>query len=124
MGEDTVSYHAASAGRVALADGLTLQTVQDGAARLREAYAQGGPIEIDCAAADECDLSGAQLIIAALKTADRDGRQVRLVPPSSGALQRTLSRAGLTETYEGLVAACAQDGRAGRERVSDEETAQ
>jgi hypothetical protein len=56
----------------------------------------------------ECDLSGAQLIVAALKSAEQAGKQVRLTPPTSGVLALTLSRAGLTEAYDELVAACAR----------------
>lgn len=92
---------------VAIRDGLTVRAIGECRTQLLDAFSRGGAIHIDCTAVMECDLSGAQLIVAALKTAERDGKRVRLAPPTSGVLTRTLSRAGLTEAYEELVAACA-----------------
>ncbi|MFA5599975.1 MAG: STAS domain-containing protein [Phenylobacterium sp.] len=83
---------------------LTLRTVEEAHTRLLEALAEPGDLTIDCAAVAEVDLCGAQLLVSAAKTAAAENRGVRLTWPSSGALQRTLSRAGLVEAFERLLA--------------------
>jgi anti-anti-sigma regulatory factor len=49
---------------------------------------------IDCAGADEVDVSFIQLLIAARRAAQRNGKQLRLAAPPEGALQAALTRAG------------------------------
>jgi anti-anti-sigma regulatory factor len=88
---------------VEFSDPLTLRTVEDAFVRLEAALSEPGDLEIDCAAVSDVDLSGAQLLVSAAKTAVGEGRGVRVIWPSSGALQRTLSRAGLVEAFERLL---------------------
>lgn len=88
---------------------LTLSTVGDARGRLMQAFDGAQLVEIDVSAVETCDLAGAQLLVAALKTAQQSGLRIAMAPGGNAALTRTLSRAGLTEAYEALVAACAAD---------------
>ncbi|HWA61722.1 MAG TPA: STAS domain-containing protein [Caulobacteraceae bacterium] len=90
--------------RIALDGALTLRTVAAAQGRIAAALAKGGRLRLDCAGLEEVDLAGAQLIVAALKTARTAGAPMEVAPPTSGALQRTLSRAGLVEAFESLCA--------------------
>lgn len=89
---------------VEFSEPLTLRTVEQAHARLLAALSQPGTLRIDCAAAADIDLSGAQLLVSAAKTAVSEGRRIDVIWPTSGALQRTLSRAGLVELFERLLA--------------------
>lgn len=93
--------------RVDLGGELTLQTAEAARAQLAKALAERRGVVIDCASVETCDLSGAQVIVSALRTATREAQPVRIVPSTSGVLANVLSRAGLTETFEALSAACA-----------------
>lgn len=93
--------------RVELGGELTLQTSEAVRAQLVGAFAERRGVIIDCAAVEACDLSGAQVIISALRTATREGQQAQVAPSISRALVDVLSRAGLTETFEALTVACA-----------------
>lgn len=93
--------------RVELGGDLTLQMSEAVRAQLAGALAERRGVIIDCAAVESCDLSGAQLIISALRTAMRSGQPARIAHPTSGALAEVLSRAGLTEAFEALTSACA-----------------
>jgi anti-anti-sigma regulatory factor len=94
--------------RVELSGELTLQTSEVARTQLAGAFGERRGVIIDCAAVEACDLSGAQVIVSALRTAVRDGQAARVVPSTSGVLADVLSRAGLMETFEALSAACAQ----------------
>jgi anti-anti-sigma regulatory factor len=89
-------------GRVELSEAVTLRTVEGLRVKVLDALSQHSAVEIDCTGATEVDLSGAQLLMAALKSAHRSGKSVTIVPPTSGVLRRALSRAGLTEAFESL----------------------
>jgi anti-anti-sigma regulatory factor len=81
---------------------MTIRSVEAMRTNLLEVFAQHAAIEIDCSAATEVDLSAVQLLVSALKSARRSGKAVSIMQPTSGALRRTLSRAGLTEAFESL----------------------
>jgi anti-anti-sigma regulatory factor len=88
--------------RVAFEGALTLRTIVDARDRLLRALSENASIVIDCSAAAEIDLSGAQLILAALKSAARSGKQISFDPPMPPALRSLLAAAGLADAFENL----------------------
>ena len=89
-----------SARRVVLEGPLTLRSVEAVRATLQAAFEQQTDIAIDCAAADEIDLSFIQVLIAARASAVRLGGTVGLVAPPGAALLDTMTRAGFRAVAE------------------------
>ncbi len=73
---------------------LTLQTAQELRDRLLAALAQPGDIRVDCSAVNEADLSAIQLLLAARRSAARDGRRLTLTGAAAGPLHDILCQAG------------------------------
>jgi hypothetical protein len=60
----------------------------------------GGPVEIDCSAATEVDVTFVQLLLAARGSAALRGFPVALAAPASGALLDVLKRAGFLDAAD------------------------
>jgi ABC-type transporter Mla MlaB component len=87
---------APQAGNVAIVlDGvLTIRTTDEARARLTDALARAPTVSVDCSAATEVDVSLIQLLLAARRSAARNGGQLILAQPADGALLATLLRGG------------------------------
>ncbi|CAK0757653.1 hypothetical protein WCLP8_2900009 [uncultured Gammaproteobacteria bacterium] len=74
------------------------------AAQLRDTLldllGQGVPAVVDCSAVEQADLSLVQLLTAARRMAERDGLELRLVIPSSGALANLIRHSGLEHDFD------------------------
>ncbi len=76
-------------------DGVqTVRNIQSAYDRLAVAIAEHRTIEVDCDGIAELDLSLIQLLIAAKRSADKNGKSLRLAAPASGILRSALDRAG------------------------------
>jgi two-component system chemotaxis response regulator CheY len=75
-------------------ESLTLRTVEEAHTRLLEALAEPGDLTLDCAVVAEVDLSGAQLLVSAAKTAAAEGRGVRLTTESDDGVKQAARAAG------------------------------
>jgi ABC-type transporter Mla MlaB component len=73
---------------------LTIRTITDAHHKLANAYAKKGEMQLDTSAVSEADLSLVQLIEAARRSANADGKRFTLSPPPSEALRQVLQRAG------------------------------
>ena len=58
-------------------------------------------IEIDCSGITEADFSVVQILIAARKSAARDGKRLVLTEPVTGPLRDALSQSGLLPGIDG-----------------------
>ncbi|MEI6986855.1 MAG: STAS domain-containing protein [Rhodospirillaceae bacterium] len=80
-----------------------MTTVRD-AAQLRDTLldllGQGVSVIVDCSVVEQADLSIVQLLTAARRMAERDGRQLRMIIPSSGALADLIRRSGLEHSLD------------------------
>jgi ABC-type transporter Mla MlaB component len=74
---------------------LTARNIGVAHARLSQALHQRASVEIDCAGATEIDLSFAQLLLSARRTAAKTGKSLVLAPSSATVLHDVLARAGL-----------------------------
>lgn len=81
-------------GRIVLKGALTLRTIDETQAALRDGLARHATIEIDCAEATEIDLAGIQILLAARKTALNAKKTFALSAPASGPLREALLRGG------------------------------
>lgn len=97
---------------VNLAGDLTIQTIADAHAQLREAFAAGRPVRVGVAADASVDLTLAQLLDSARLTAASTGLDFALSAPAAGALLETLNRGGFTQTAEQRAFWLAQSGEA------------
>ncbi|MGA0601941.1 STAS domain-containing protein [Caulobacter sp. KR2-114] len=97
---------------VTLAGDLTIQNIAGAHARLREAFAAGGPVRVDVAPDASVDLTLAQLLESARRTATDNGVDFALAAPAAGAFLETLNRGGFTETAEQRAFWLAQSGEA------------
>jgi anti-anti-sigma regulatory factor len=97
-----MSESTAEPGKINLEGALNLRAVEALRPLLLEGLSPDARIEIDCSAVTQVDLSGVQLLLAALKSARLCGKPVSVVQPRTGELARILSRAGLTEAFDGL----------------------
>jgi ABC-type transporter Mla MlaB component len=79
----------------------TVRTIQATHQRLATAMAEHQSIEIHCNAVTELDLSLIQLVLAAKRSADRDGKSLTLAAPATGNLRTALDRAGFLATAVG-----------------------
>ncbi|HVI51892.1 MAG TPA: STAS domain-containing protein [Candidatus Sulfotelmatobacter sp.] len=64
----------------------TIRQADDVAHRLRQALESSDRIEVDCSELDEVDVTFLQLILAAHKSAEADGKVLVLSSPAKGAL--------------------------------------
>ncbi len=80
--------------RLALNGVLTMRRADELLGLLRAAVAQHDWLQLDCAAAEEVDLTFLQLLIAARASAAATGRRVTLSAPPAGVLAEALARAG------------------------------
>jgi anti-anti-sigma regulatory factor len=93
---------AAAPAHVRFEGGLTLRTIVDAKARLLDALAANEAVVIDWSAATEVDVSGAQLLLAAFKSAAQAGKQIRFAPPTPAVLHSVIAASGLAEAFEDL----------------------
>lgn len=98
---DPTARETAAAGTVALAGSLTVRTAEETCARLRAALAAPAPLRIDCAAAEEADLSLAQLLIAARGAADAAGTALTLAAPLPAVVREMLEGGGFRVVPDG-----------------------
>lgn len=73
----------------------TLRAAHDIADRLRAALAAGGGVELDCEGLEEVDLTFVQLVVAARKSAEAEGKRLVLGAPARGPLLAALEAAGI-----------------------------
>ena len=73
----------------------TLRQAEETLEKLRGALAQASEVLLDCSRLDEVDLSFIQLVLAARRSADRDGKILGLIAPAKGALLKALDTAGI-----------------------------
>lgn len=83
-----------TAGRLVLEGPATVRTIEPIHARLTELLAGHDAIEVDCAAVTEADLSLVQLLLAARRSAARDGKILSMTAPASSALHQALTVGG------------------------------
>ena len=86
----------ARAVRVTTAGRLTLLGVAELKDELREALGSGNRIVIEMSDDEPVDVAGAQLLISALVSADRDGVAIELPDPLPAAPRTWAERAGIT----------------------------
>jgi anti-anti-sigma regulatory factor len=71
----------------------------DGIAEIRDAVlallGTAAEVTLDCAAVEHADMSLIQVLLAAQRSADRDGRSLRIVAPEAGTVATMMHRAGL-----------------------------
>ena len=79
----------------------TIRTVRDGIAAM---LAESDAVEIDCMRAEHVDLAFVQLITSAMRTAQREAKQLRVVNLSDAA-RTAFARAGLSAPASCTVAA-------------------
>ena len=77
------------------ADSQTVTQAEETKEKLRAALDQASDVLLDCEKIEEVDLSFIQLVLAARKSADRDGKNLTLLTPARGVLLAALRRAGL-----------------------------
>ena len=76
-------------------DGVqTVRNIQAAYDRLSAAIAEHQTIEVDCEGIAELDLSLIQLLLAAKRSADKNGKSLRLAAPAAGNLRVAIDRAG------------------------------
>jgi anti-anti-sigma regulatory factor len=80
---------------IVLAGDLTLRTVEQTRRRLLDDMVEGHAITIDCADDATVDMTFLQVIIAARKTAQTNGIELRLARPAPVPVRMLLERAGL-----------------------------
>ena len=83
---------------VEFAGELTLRTIADAHARLREAFEAGLAVTARIDAAASVDLSFVQLIESARRTAREAGSDFALAAPAEQGLLETLRRGGFVQT--------------------------
>ena len=71
-----------------------MRTAEALQATLRDAVQRHDHIEIDCSGVSEADLTLIQLLLAARRSAERDGKRLVLSAPAAGALREALETAG------------------------------
>jgi anti-anti-sigma regulatory factor len=81
-------------GRIVLKGALTLRTIDETRAALRDGLARHSSIEIDCGDATEVDLAAIQILLAARKSALNAKKAFTLSAPASGPLREALQRGG------------------------------
>lgn len=93
----TVNPHPAAELYVPLEGDLGLKTARSVCDILRQAVDRSDAIVIDARNAIGIDISIVQLLIAARKSAERQGKRVTIMAGSAGPLQTTVREAGLTQ---------------------------
>ena len=73
----------------------TVRQAEETLGKLRDALSQANEILLDCSHLDEVDLSFIQLVLAARRSADRDGKILGLMAPAQGTLLKALDTAGI-----------------------------
>jgi ABC-type transporter Mla MlaB component len=84
-----------SSGSVILDGSVTVRTIEVIHARLVEALRRHGTVIVDCTGLTEADISLAQLLIAAQRSARASGNTVVVVGFEAGVLHAVLDRGGL-----------------------------
>lgn len=80
---------------LALGECANLQGIDGIRTRLLEAFDAHGQIELDMSGVGDADLSFLQVIEAARKLAEREGKCLSLAAPASTQLRALLGRAGM-----------------------------
>jgi hypothetical protein len=78
-----------------LSGSQTIREAEDTARALRDILTAESAILLDCGAIEETDLTFLQLVIAARKSAVRDGKTLALASPAEGVLLTALAQAGI-----------------------------
>ena len=73
----------------------TVREAEQASAKLREALAATDEILLDCGRIEEVDLTFIQLVLAARKSAERDGKSLALLTAAQGPLLKALDLAGV-----------------------------
>ncbi len=76
-------------------DELNVRNVAQAYHHLRDILRQNDAIALDVAKLEDCDLTAAQMIECARRSASRDGKTITLATPPSAALLNVLQRAAL-----------------------------
>jgi anti-anti-sigma regulatory factor len=85
-----------------LAGAQTIREAENTAQSLRDALTGNDAIILDCGAIEEADLTFLQLVIAARKSARRDGKNLALAATARGPLLAALDKAGIRPDGEHL----------------------
>ena len=101
MGKRTVGRQKKGVGRCVIEGTATVRTADSLHATLAEYLKSYNDIEIDCSGITEADLTIAQLLLAARKSAKRDGKRLVLTAEVDGALRDTLAQAGFLPAIDG-----------------------
>ncbi|SMF75349.1 ABC-type transporter Mla maintaining outer membrane lipid asymmetry, MlaB component, contains STAS domain [Tistlia consotensis] len=88
-------------GRLALDGPATVREAEAMHAKLAALLPAHGEIEVDCSAVSEADLSLVQLLLAARRSAGREGKRLVLAAPAEGALLEALTQGGLLAEVRG-----------------------
>jgi ABC-type transporter Mla MlaB component len=99
---------------VSLSKTSILQAAGKNRAAVLDALRDGPATEIDCSGVIEADLSVLQLLAAARKFADREGKSIIVQEPVSVELGALAQRAGFSGSAEQAWNAFWQDGAAGQ----------
>jgi ABC-type transporter Mla MlaB component len=83
-----------SDGPIALDGVATIRTIDALHGRLADALSRQDHLHIDVSGLTEVDMSFIQLVLAAHKSAERDGKRLSLAAPAEGALRDTLILGG------------------------------
>jgi anti-anti-sigma regulatory factor len=76
---------------------LTISNIRDAHATLVEAMARDGAVVVNLDDVADADLTFAQLLEAARRTATAKGQEIRLEKPAEGAVLQVLQRGGFME---------------------------
>ena len=82
---------------VSLSGDVTVSSISDAYAALVAGMEHGGPVVVNLDEVQDADLTLAQLLEAARRTAAAKGQEIRLEKPAGGALLQVLQRGGFLE---------------------------
>ena len=99
---------------VSLSKTSILQSAGKNRAAVLDALRDGPAIEIDCSGVIEADLSVLQVLAAARKFADREGKSMIVQQPVSAELCALAQRAGFSGSAEQAWSTFWQDGATGQ----------
>jgi ABC-type transporter Mla MlaB component len=80
--------------RVTFSGSLSVRTIAQAHATLRQALAKHASVRVDCANAETVDLSFIQLLLSAHRGGREAGRSLMLDAPPTGALRAALEQGG------------------------------
>jgi ABC-type transporter Mla MlaB component len=87
--------HEPASGDLTLVGALTVRNIRQIHDHMRDVLRQHAHMRIDCQAASDIDLSFIQLVLAARRSAEAEGKSVSLAHPASGVLLERLTQSGL-----------------------------